>query len=113
MAVGDKHKNNFMSNLVDAFTKDAADHYEGNRRELMVDAWAKENVFMQRLQKGLREHMTAAIKNYGNRIMARLKLNPDAKIKDNLFEIVEYVTSIPSFIKTLLDNLKAVPPFQV
>jgi len=117
-AIGDKHNNNYISNLVDAFTNDAAKHFADTEEELLLKTWAGNNVYMRRLKdydEGKRDLMVSAMTTFSTRIMPRLRYtSPTFKIRDSLFEIAEYVTSIPLFIATLMNQKynRSVPPFQ-
>ena len=107
LAVGMKHNFPFLTYLVDAFTKEKADHhYKSKQNELKqlnleVGTWAMKNKFCKALKRyyprnelQLRQAMTS----YSNRILTRLQFEPSYKIDDSLQQIAEYIVSIPLFI---------------
>eukprot|EP01083_Nonionella_stella_P313458 1125354_1 len=80
-----------------------------------VTSWLeKQNFFraVHRKYPGKADRLKSAMRNYTNRIMARLKFSPTFKIDDNLYECVQYVVSMARFIRDLLSS-NAKPPFQV
>eukprot|EP01084_Bolivina_argentea_P297050 511688_1 len=111
--------------LVDAYTMDKTKHYINNvdshqRCALNLEDWAQQNAFMKDLmardkQKGIK--LRTAMSAYSNRLLSRLQYVSPTKINDNIAEIVDYVSAIPSFLNHLLGEGKgdsnSGPPFCV
>ena len=107
--------------MIDSFTKERAEQYFVKNRSqgsiFTVSTWIQKQKFFVDLNKKYQnraEQLGSAMTNYCNRIISRLQLPPIYKIQDNLQQIVEYIASIPAFIRRfLLNSSKANPPFQV
>merc|ERR1712228_654239 len=116
-----KHGFPFLTYLIDSFTKEkAAYHYKCKQKEkkmpdLTVVTWTKKNKFCKALNKANEskgQQLESAMTSYANRIMNRLQFEPSYKIEDSLQQIIEYIVSIPLFIKNLIAK-DSIPPFQV
>lgn len=114
----------FLTWMVDAFTIDKQkDYTENNKTTAMsLEQWAKQNQFMIELTEKhpkKAEELKAAMKAYSKRMIPRLQYSPPTKIDDEMSEIVDYITSMPKFIESVLllgrkqDSAGVSPPFCV
>mmetsp|Transcript_43958 Transcript_43958/g.39186 ORF Transcript_43958/g.39186 Transcript_43958/m.39186 type:complete len:336 (-) Transcript_43958:47-1054(-) len=121
LAIGKKQNYPFLTYMVDSFTKEKAEQYFAQKKTstqaLTVNTWAQKNKFFMALKKKYpqkADQLLSAMTNYCNRIMNRLQFQPIYKINDNLQQIVEYISTMPQFIRSfLIKSSKASPPFQV
>eukprot|EP01083_Nonionella_stella_P093345 261587_1 len=129
LAVGNQQNYPFLSYMVDSYTKDNADHHYKMMAKkkaqkpgdfniytpYTVTSWLEKQNFFRAIHRKYpqkADQLKSAMRNYTNRIMARLKFTPTFKIDDDLSQCVQYVVAMPRFIHRLMAST-ARPPFQV
>ena len=123
------HANNklpFLTFMVDSFSLDKTNAYiqqlnEGKKPTILqISDWIGKNKFVIELKPKAPtktiERLTAAMKLYTSRNIPHLHFTPPFQIVDDIDEIIDYLISIPPFIKHLFsrqDIGETGPPFCV
>mmetsp|Transcript_31106 Transcript_31106/g.27379 ORF Transcript_31106/g.27379 Transcript_31106/m.27379 type:complete len:536 (-) Transcript_31106:14-1621(-) len=108
----------FLNNVVDSFTRDhiAAANKKKGAKNLHLDEWMKENTFLSKLHnknEGKASRFKSAVNSYLIRIAPRLQIKQEYLICDSIQQISHYIIAITAFIKKLLDEYEAKPPFMI
>ena len=108
----------FLTYMVDSYTTDKAKIWEKDQKQLAIKDWTQKNKYMMELKrskshKHIATEIESAMASYGGRIMNRLQFIPTIKINDDLNQICQYVVTTTTFIKRLVEQENASPPFQV
>ena len=97
LAVGIKHKFNYLQHLVDSYFRDRSKNK--NSHKLEVSEWAMKHKHFGQLRrikvangnKAAYALAEAAVKSYSNRICPKLMLSPFYVINDSIEVIVQYI----------------------
>ena len=110
-----------MRYMIDMYNRDRLNYVlqKEGASELLIPEWKKNHSkYCKKITsmkgKSITSKICAGMKTYIKRICPRLRLNPNTKIIDDLYQISEYLTLTTNLIRHILSNKEITnTPFQV